>query len=630
MSNIKTRYLQLSDVIMLEYSLLGEDDEYANVKPNSYIFTKLADKHYATFLPSSTEVNNSTTQNKITKKNINDVVSFNTINHLAIPQDNTNSFWYTFLDPDYEFCNLNNYTTLDTGDLKVSQYSKYCTHPTDPTIENPFSFNSISQEMRLDSIKLFFVNGYDFSNIYGILSRVSVLRNDGFYVDLCNFFFNKSNVSSMMKYLSKPIIFNNSIYDRYIEINVLCLYDILHSTADEQINDLLDIKQNANIKLQFSSVSKDDYTIKEINYSINDLKNGNIINNLVNCEFMRSSTLKGAIPTENINSDNLGLYIGENPDSPYIEFYGTWKNNPLTFNTVQNFNRTIKLYDTSLIKKDYNVYDIDENYQVETNLKKWVAIHEIECSFMHNNTLLKTETYNMSQIFVQVDNEITKFYYRPVIFDEALCTLVNCIKINYSMRFINVDDKVQFRKTASLSLENINKFYAKGSRIKVDDVTPYKIYNKIVENKQNISGNAQISPKTKYVKVFYDSTNIILEENNGSYYGSGSYTLSLSQVAKTYKFIIKKYIYGTKYEYFDLSNGYYKLYVKDANNIPIIIDPTYSNNMNTVLGEIEFHLSTATINKLMDVPESNRKMSIVAYNDDNSVSSLYDFSYTFN
>ena len=51
--------------------------------------------------------------------------------------------------------------------------------------------------------------------------------------------------------------------------------------------------------------------------------------------------------------------------------------------------------------------------------------------------------------------------------------------------------------------------------------------------------------------------------------------------------------------------------------------------MNMLLGELEFALTASTIAKLKAVTADKRKLSIVAYNTDNSVSSMYDFSYTF-
>ena len=79
----------------------------------------------------------------------------------------------------------------------------------------------------------------------------------------------------------------------------------------------------------------------------------------------------------------------------------------------------------------------------------------------------------------------------------------------------------------------------------------------------------------------------------------------------------------------DLSDGYYKLYGKDASNSDISIDATYSSNMNVLQGELEFKLTSTAIARLANVPEASRKLSVVVVNDDGSVSTLYAFGYAF-
>jgi hypothetical protein len=160
-------------------------------------------------------------------------------------------------------------------------------------------------------------------------------------------------------------------------------------------------------------------------------------------------------------------------------------------------------------------------------------------------------------------------------------------------------------------------------------LTPYKIYNKIIEHKhESVYGNNG-PQKTKYIKVFYDSTDVVIDDNGTPTAGSYNYTLTVSQAPKTYKFVFKNMAPNGTYGYMDLSNGYYKLLFKDAENNDNVIDPTYSENMNVYVGELEYNFSAAMVNKMLAVDEGNRKMSIVTYNEDGSVSSMFDFMYTF-
>ena len=82
------------------------------------------------------------------------------------------------------------------------------------------------------------------------------------------------------------------------------------------------------------------------------------------------------------------------------------------------------------------------------------------------------------------------------------------------------------------------------------------------------------------------------------------------------------------YSYMDLYNGYYKLFFKDSGGNDNTIEPTYSTNMNLYVGELEFNINSSMLSKMMSLEESERKMSIVNYNEDGSVSSMFDFMYT--
>ena len=73
------------------------------------------------------------------------------------------------------------------------------------------------------------------------------------------------------------------------------------------------------------------------------------------------------------------------------------------------------------------------------------------------------------------------------------------------MRFINVEDRVQFMKMATLSLVgDTAKYYAKGTNLGGTDLIKYKVFNKIVENRQESPQLSNFTQRTKYIKVFYN------------------------------------------------------------------------------------------------------------------------------
>lgn len=641
----KTRYLQLNNIMMLEYELLGEqtapDNDYTDVE--TIYYTKLLDGHYCIYSPMSCEVS---FDNDIPalKKQTN-IITYNTLNHFAVPKDKKDSMWYTFIDNSYEYCEENEFESL-----KFKQYEKYLLNP-DTSSNNKVEVIHISKRMRYDTIKLYFVNGYDFADMMGMVCRIFVetTKPGKPMLDLCDFFLTKASAYKMIKYTGDPIIVGSYIYDRYIEIKVPCLTDIcINDNGDSSnINNIFQIKNNAPRHITMFSVEDGDYEITEIKESDDNLHSvikksytNDILmtNRMTNCNFFQSSKLNGAIPTESLTSDRLGVYIAENKDLHCIEFCSTWldtagKIKPLDFDIVSMFNHGIFLYDKSFIK-EYSQYEIDDDYDVNDSISihNWVVMHTLIISYTDENGLIDSnrpeEKYNMLQYFSD-PNARTMFYYKPLLTDPGDVERTYNIHIDYTARLMNTRDMVQFYNTATLTSITPEIYYTNTAVTTYTDLIPFKIYNKIIENKHEIKKNVSVIPKIKYVKTFYNSTDIILEGSDGTYYSSDNVIIHFSKVPKNYKFVIKNRQSDNVYDYMDLTEGYYKLYCKDFAGNEIIIDPTYSSNMNMLLGELEFSLTSSVINTLQQVDSDKRTMSIIVYNEDNSVSSLFDFKYEF-
>ena len=628
----RTRYLQLSDTTMMEYVV----NETTYDKADSYIHTVLADGHHAIFSTVEKEVVKIGTE--YVKRDNADIITLNNILHMAIPADEKSSNLFYFINNDYSLVDENIYTELNSDNIIVKEYGKYCKLNTTGTSlssdnsEEKFEIFNTSESLGFDVIKLYFVSGYDFSDIFAGLLRLSIPRNDGKFLDLCNFIYTKGIVHKYIKFMTKPIIFGNFIYDKYIEIAVPSIKNFYKvSYNDKTLGDILlgDNGNNAyepNVRILFSYIDEDDKKISDINVYDRNILLETYKN--VKCIFSKTNSISGIIPTQNLTSDNLGVYIAESPDYPYLEFYGTWKGEPLTNDIVNKFNISIKLYDRAYVRKEAT-YEVSKDYEVGSNLNQWVVIHEITSELIDTNlNIVKTETYSMSQIFLPTDTDTPRFYYRPILFDDQSLSLEGLtLHIKYLMRFINVEDGIQFLKQGSLSLTDLNKYNIRLAKLNFN-TTPYKVFNKIVENKQTLAlTNTSNKLKSKYVKVFYDSTQITLDVN-GEAYGNNAYTLALSRSPKNYKFTFKQRDFNNNLKYFDLSDAYYKLYVKESNGNEIVVEPTYSNNMNIGLGELEFNLNTSIINKLKEVSPADRKMSIVCYNTDGTLTSMYDMNFT--
>ena len=643
---LKSRFLQISDIMMFEYVMHEGPNNADESNPTSFIYTKLKDNHTLLLSPISYECVKTSDGENDKYKILKDPLTINTLNHTVIPTDEKDSMFFHFLDPDYKYVDESIMDELYYNQIKPRMYNKHMVNPIEPNGYPLSDYYSDITDVRWDSARLYFVNGYDFSNVYGIYMRISVNGNDikdskgnivesDRVIDLCDIFINKSNFYKLCKYSVNPTMFGNNIYDRYIEVNVACVWDLIqnrynHEHYDTELFEILNIKDDTQVRLSFAYIMDEDMStrILDLNeYTDADKeKFPTIDTDQVVLEFTRSSVLNGTIPRVDLNSDNLGAYIAECQDIPYLIFYATWRDKPLTAHTVWSFNKGIRLYDRSLIRDDYEE-EVGDDYEPEYDMKKWLVIHEIKCSFCMGDHVVKEETYSMTQIFVN-ETDADKFYYRPIIFDEAVGLYIDNVQIVYTMRLVNSHDKIQFVKVSTLSLYgNMSKYYVKGTSLKTADLTPYKIYNKIIEQKHENVPSVNNVQKTKYVKVFYSSTEVVLDDQGNVVNGEYNYTLTVSQAPKSYKFVFKTLGANGTYSYMDMSNGYYKLMFKDEGKETNLIDPTFSTNMNLYIGELEFNFNMTMLNKMAAVPEEDRKMSIVAYNEDGSVSSMFDFMY---
>ena len=603
---------------MFEYVMHEGPNNADESNPTSFIYTKLKDNHTLLLSPISYECVKTSDGEKDKYKILKDPLTINTLNHTVIPTDEKDSMFFHFLDPDYKFVDESIMNELYYNQIKPRMYNKHMVNPIEPNGYPLSDYYSNITDVRWDSARLYFVNGYDFSNVYGIYMRISVNGNDikdskgnivesDRVIDLCDIFINKSNFYKLCKYSVNPTMFGNNIYDRYIEVNVACVWDLIqnrynHEHYDTELFEILNIKDDTQVRLSFAYIMDEDMSTRILNlneYTDADKdKFPTIDTDQVVLEFTRSSVLNGTIPRVDLNSDNLGAYIAECQDMPYLIFYATWRDKPLTAQTVWSFNKGIRLYDRSLIRDEYDE-EIGEDYEPEYDMKKWLVIHEIKCSFCMGDHIVKDEG-------LYIDN----------------------VQIVYTMRLVNSHDKIQFVKVSTLSLYgNMSKYYVKGTSLKTTDLTPYKIYNKIIEQKHENVPSVNNVQKTKYVKVFYNSTEVVLDDQGNVVNGEYNYTLTVSQAPKSYKFVFKTLGANGTYSYMDMSNGYYKLMFKDEGMETNLIDPTFSTNMNLYIGELEFNFNMTILNKMAAVPEEDRKMSIVAYNEDGSVSSMFDFMY---
>ena len=247
-------------------------------------------------------------------------------------------------------------------------------------------------------------------------------------------------------------------------------------------------------------------------------------------------------------------------------------------------------------------------------------MHEIQVfENIPGGTSLLTQKYS----FTQDSNFNTPNYFRPVIQNADIASTYT---INYVCRLMNRMDGSQIIRQASFASTDPKKYGLYFTRINIDNYIPYKVFNRVEgeSSVQPLSGGAQ---RTKYVKVFYDTTTVAMNLNN-EILPQGTGPLFLNQGDGTYSFKFNKIDTnnGDQSVNVDLSGAfnYALLFVLDDKST-IEISPTYSTNMNTTLGELEFKILAGQIDTLLQ--QVNNTYSIIVKNPDGTQYTFYQGVY---
>lgn len=503
------------------------------------------------------------------------------------------------------------------------------------------SFATSNDSMPFDKIKIYYVSGYSFDSIYGVYLNVYLNGDNGKGVSICRKIIKKESIGSMFKYLDRPMFISNRIYDKYIEFRVPSA-KFLSSMRYKEENDIasyLNVSTNSPIKVRYGEIAPNNV----VEYNQSDEDDYNVEMTIKNRPELPYNAVLFTVDNMNTcalpqyaNSDKITANIELDKSGTCVSFSGMWDGEPLTNSIVNDFNTRISLYDI----KGRTSNNVDLYYADSADAVEWIAYHEVYTKFYKTDTdvtdgnnnigeLKYTQTYNFTQPFDKdnmLNQNITKtIKYRPVIeqtYD------IDTVVFEYNMRLINLYDDVQFLRTATLSLSGnaVQKLFNNTVSLDLSALKTYSIFNKIENVKQEITTPVNSPKSTQYTKVFYSTNDIVLDEN-GNYYGDSTYTLTLSNSPKNYKFGFRKYDIDGNLTIFDMSDMSLILYSRDADGKDIIIEPTYSDNMNLPMGTVEFNISANNAAKLKNVSEPNRFMSVLVVNNDNTKYSMFDFIY---
>lgn len=389
--------------------------------------------------------------------------------------------------------------------------------------------------------------------------------------------------------LSNPMTYGSQVFDRYITFQVPAVAN-LNDTNGFELNGYLHIKPQSPLIADLSPISgiaRESYDLGTY-YDVKD-----------------AGDFKVTIPSAS-QADRFNVYLSLDKKNGHIVYYPYWGSdmyNALdasTMNAIES--RGINLYYGTDGMANVGWDDFGSHYG--KGERKWVTIHELKVIKSYTSLSRKQDvsTYSFTEYYTEFNRDGVnpfKYSFRPTVFDEEVVRDpskdVKGLDVVYTCRLVNRQDMTQVVRTASLSLSGseLDRYRHLSSRplnLHIDKL------NLVYENGKG-EGVAQLEnshtkeTKTVLEKVFYDTKDIKV-----NVHGEGIYTTQGSTLLKLHKspslYVFRLYDEKRK-ERLDLTtlNGLVYLRVFDEKGQPIDIEPTYSKNMNPVLGELEFYIN---------------------------------------
>jgi len=476
----------------------------------------------------------------------------------------------------YSLGDTNNVLSFNSTPLNAQRTSWYVNYDDDTTYYTFFnswdaSIGVHTAAYPVDTLRLHLVSGYNYDDIEGF--RISIRAKDASnnLVDLSNFTYIKQPQAlasaDVVKFDTNALHLGNKFYDKYVEFKIPSIQN-LGGDNITYIGQSLNIAQLSDVYIDYSPIT--------------------VINNW---QYVTSINTTLQLPVTSVG-DNFNCLISESTSGDFIEFYATWVDQIIGSYIGDIESGRIRLYNSNNPNDSYQ--DFVDVYG--TGARKWVLIHEISVyenlPSLTGGTSLLTQKYS----FTQEDNFSNPNYFRPVL---RTADIDATFSINYVCRLMNRMDGTQIIRKASFASTNPKKYGRYMTRINLDNIIPYKVFNRLEAEATNVVQGSNLE-KVKYVKVYYDTTGVLIDELNNVFpQGTGPLFLKNNDSVYKFKFERSNSTTGERTNV-DLSGAFqYSLHFTLDDNTIIDVGCTFSNNMNTTIGELEFKLMSDQINKLL-------------------------------
>ena len=445
---------------------------------------------------------------------------------------------------------------------------------------------------QVDTIKVHIVSGYNFEDVGGFLLQVRAETSTGYLADLADFTYAKQTETfggNVVKFSANTLFLGNRYYDKYIEFKVPSI-ERLGSYKTNDLENILEIVPLSDVFLTYSTIF-----------------------DITNEEFVLDEQINVQLPVTSV-ADNFNCFIAESTEGDFIEYYAVWNGHIIGDYMTDIESGRIQLYTSNNPNDNYQ--DFQDTYG--TGAAKWIVIHEISVfENIPGGTSLLTQKYS----FTQENGFSTPNFFRPILQN---ADIDSSYTVQYTCRLTNRMDGTQIIRKASFASTDPKKYGRWFTRLNVENIIPYKIFNRVESEAINTQIGSGLE-KTKYVKVFYDTISVVMNAFN-EVFPQGVGPLFLKAYDSVYKFKFEKIDTTGNRVNVDLSGAFnFSLVFKLDDNTKIEVGPTYSTNMNTTLGEIEFKLTEDQLTTL--TKQVNNNYSIVVKNPNGTSYTFYEGTF---
>jgi len=431
-------------------------------------------------------------------------------------------------------------------------------------------------------------------NLFGTVYRTQIASTMFVDRDLANFTYAKQPQTfgnTVVKFSPNTLFLGNRFYDKYVEFAIPSIQELGGDTTTN-LGQTLDIAGLSDVYVTYSSINEVDLTTKQ---------------------FVLDEQINVQLPVTSV-ADNFNCFIAESTNGDYIEYYATWNGDIIGDWIGDIESGRIKLYTSNNPNDNYQ--EFTDTYG--TGSRKWVIIHEISVyEQLGGGTSLLTQKFSFTQ-----DGQFSQpNFFRPILQNADIDSTYT---IQYTCRLTNRMDGTQIIRKASFASSDPKKYGLWFTRLTVENLIPYKVFNRLEAEAPNIKG-AGGPEKIKYVKVFYDTTTVVMNYAN-EIFPQGTGPLFLKSFDSVYKFKFEKIDVNGDRVNVDLSGAFnYAIQFKLDDNNKIEVGPTYSTNMNTTLGEIEFKLTEDQLSTLKK--QTNNNYSIIVKNPNGTSYTFYEGTF---